>query len=92
LLRDSSGKTQEINTTVNIPRNLKLKRNLSIWNNDEKIENVRYLEKANEYFVDDLGVPTTLKLDARLVSPENFIYSLKEVSWDFRNNNNIDAL
>jgi len=91
LLRDSSGKAQELTTTINIPRNLELKRNLTIWNGDEKLENIRYIEKANEYFVDDLGIPTTLKLDARLVSPENFIYSLKEVSWDFENNGNIDG-
>lgn len=68
-----------------------LRENLSIWNNDQVLENIRYIEKANEYFVDELGIPTLIKLDARKVRAENVIYSLREVSWDIGNDGNIDG-
>ncbi len=90
-LTDASGKINELTTIVDIPRNLWLKKNLDIWNGDEKITDLRYIEKGNEYFLDELGIPTKLKFDARFVRPENLIYSLKEVSWDFGNNSSIDA-
>lgn len=92
ILKDSSGKTKEITGIVDIPKKMKLKRPLDIWDGEEKIEDIRYIDKGNEYFVDELGVPTVLKLDARFVRPENLIYSLKEVSWDFDNNNSIDEV
>lgn len=90
-VKDSSGKVKRITANIDVPRSMKLKRNLTIWNDDQKMDNIRYLEKANEYFIDDLGIPTTLKFDARFVSAENSIYSLKAVSWDFGNNKNIDG-
>ncbi len=90
ILKDASGKTSEITTVINIPRSLELKRNMDIFVDDEKID-ARYIAKWNEYFVDDLWIPTTLKLDARFVRATSHLYSLKEVSWDFDNNQSIDA-
>gem|GEM_PF-6799759 len=90
ILKDASGKTKELIQVINIPRKMTLRKHLDIWDNGEKLSDIRYLEKGNEYFVDELGVPTILKLDARFVRPQNLLYSLKEVSWDFGNNGSID--
>ena len=62
-----------------------------IRNNDEEIEDVRYEEKSHEYYIDALGIPTILKIDARYVRPKNNIYSLREVSWDVGSDGNVDA-
>jgi len=91
LLKDDSGKVKEIKTVVNIQKNMVLKSHLRVFDNGEEITNMRYDEKNHEYYIDNLGIPTTLKLDARLVRPEDLIYSLKEVSWNLDNNNTIDG-
>ena len=50
--------------------------------NDEKFVDFRYDSKSHEYFIKDIGIPATLKLDARYVRPSNSIYALQNVSWD----------
>jgi hypothetical protein len=32
-MKDSSGKTKEVTTTIDIPKKMKLKRHLDLWNN-----------------------------------------------------------
>jgi len=91
LLRDSSGKLKELTTTINIAKNITLKSPMRVFDNVELFEDIRYDQKNHEYFIDELGIPTTLKLDARLVKAENLIYSLKEVTWDFGNDKSIDG-
>jgi hypothetical protein len=48
----------------------------------EEIENMRYDGKSHEYYIDGLGIPAVLKMDARYVRPTNNIYALRDVSWD----------
>ena len=68
-----------------------LKSPMRIFNNEEELTNVRYDEKNHEYFIDELGIPTKLKLDARLVKSDNLTYSLQEVSWNLDKDESIDG-
>ena len=90
LLKNSWGKTKELSTTIDIPQNIKLKSNLRIYNNDEILEDVLYEEKLNEYYINEIVTPTTLKLDARFIRADNLLYTLKEVNWDFNSDGDID--
>ena len=90
ILKDSAGSLKEITTILNIERTLELRTRMKIYNEGELMEDVRYEKETNEYYLDDIGVPTTMKFDARLVRPKDLIYSLTEVSWDVGWDGNID--
>ncbi len=81
-LKDSAGQYRKISTTVNIPKRIKLRDILVINNWWEEMRDVRYVKKENEYFIDELDVPTTLEFDARYVKPEDDVYTLDKVTWD----------
>lgn len=92
LLTDSTGKTQTLQKTINIQKKIDLRSPLVITDTqDKEIEDIRYEERSNEYYIDGLWVPTVLKLDARYVRPVNILYSLKSVSWDKGDDGDIDA-
>jgi PKD repeat protein len=92
LLTDSLGKTQALQKTINIQKQVELISLLIISDSDDtEIEDVRYEAKAHEYYIDGLGIPTVLNIDARYVRPKNNIYSLKDVSWDVWNDGDIDG-
>ncbi len=82
-LIDSSGKTKTIKVTVKIPKRLKTSWILKFHDEDQEINNVRYLEANNEYFIDNLPIPNELKLDARFIRSSDPMYSLDEINWDF---------
>lgn len=91
-LTDTTGKTNTLETTLNIQKRVELASPLIIRDeNNDELETMRYEEKTKEYFIDSLGIPSTLKFDARLMRPKNPIYSLKSVEWDVENNKNIDG-
>ncbi len=81
-LEDSAWKKRTLRTTINVPKRLKLKNGLRVYNNWDKMEDYRYEETNNEYYIDELPTPTNLKLDARLIRSNNILYSLNGVSWD----------
>ncbi|MCD5375296.1 PKD domain-containing protein [Candidatus Gracilibacteria bacterium] len=92
LLTDSLGKTQALKKTIVIQKQVELVSPLVISdNNGNEIEDVRYESKAHEYYLDGLGIPTVLQIDARYVRPKNNIYSLREVSWDIGDDGDIDS-
>jgi len=91
VLKDSAGSLKEINTTLNIERNLELRTRIKIYNEEELMEDVRYEKTTNEYYIDDIGIPTSMKFDARLVRPKDLIYSLTDVTWDVWGDENIDG-
>ena len=90
ILKDAAGSLKEITNTINIQRTLELRSNMRIYNEWEIMEDIRYEEETNEYYIDDVWIPTTMKFDARLVRAENLNYTLQEVTWDIGNNKNID--
>jgi PKD repeat protein len=92
LLTDSLWKTQLLEKTIVIQKQVELISALLISDSDDQeIEDIRYEEKAHEYYLDWLGIPTVLKIDARYVRPKNNIYSLSSVSWDVWDDGNIDG-
>ena len=83
-LRDASWKLKVLRTQISIPKRLKLKNKfkLKIFNNWELLEDVKFEEKNHEYYINELDVPTKLKLDARLIRTDDIFYKLESVSWD----------
>jgi hypothetical protein len=55
---------------------------MNITNNGAEIENLKYEKNTHEYFIDNLGIPTVLKFDARYVRAENSLYALSSIEWD----------
>ncbi len=76
---DSYWKTKELTKEIEVNKEIKLKTPLKIYNESNLIS-PRY--ENNDYFIQDLEIPTTLKFDARLVKLDNPTYSLQEVNWD----------
>ncbi|MFA5917058.1 MAG: ATPase, T2SS/T4P/T4SS family [Candidatus Gracilibacteria bacterium] len=79
ILTDSYGKTKEITKIINVIKNTKLKNNLSIYDDGNKID-PRY--ENNIYYIQDLLIPTTLKFDARSLKTDNPMDSLQKVTWE----------
>ena len=90
ILKNSSWDTKEISTIVDIPKQLKMKNLLKIYNMGNEIEDITYEPKLNEYFLWEIWIPTKLTLDARRVKWDNLLYILREVNWDFDSNWDID--
>jgi hypothetical protein len=91
-LRDSSWKIKILRSEVNVPKKLKLKNKyrLKVYNDWELLDDVKYEEKNHEYFINELNVPTKLKLDARLIRTDNIFYKLDSVSWDLNDDWTVD--
>jgi len=91
-LTDSTWRSEDLTTTIDIQRKVALRAWLLITDeNGNELDWIRYEEKSNEYFIDDLWIPTVLKIDTRYIKPVNGLYSLKEVTWDRDNDGDIDG-
>lgn len=91
-LTDSKGNSETLKQTIIIQKSVDLRDSLVILDaNDQEFRDFRYEEKSHEYYIDALGIPSTLKFDARYIRPENALYALKEVTWDTKNDTNIDG-
>lgn len=91
ILKDSGGNVKELTRTVNIIKNLKLKEGIKVSDTNNNPIDIRYEEKSNEYFINDLWIPTILKFDARNIKSDNFNYSLEEIYWDIGNDGKDDG-
>ncbi|MCD5380698.1 PKD domain-containing protein [Candidatus Gracilibacteria bacterium] len=91
-LEDSAGKTKTLTTVINVPKRLKLKNGLRVYNNGDLMENYRYQKSNKEYYIDELPTPTTIKFDARLIKSNNTFYSLKGASWDIDGDGKTDQV
>jgi len=92
ILTDSTGRSQTLQKTIFIQKKVELRAWLLI--NDEQwneLEDIIYDEKTNEYFIDDIWIPIVLELDTKYVKPVNRLYSLQSVSWDMKDDGNIDG-
>ena len=90
VLRDTSWNEKTIETSLLLDKRVTLTDEIIIYNDTTDAEIWRYNDKTNEYSVNNLWVPITVRLDARFVKPSNQIYRLEDVSWDFDSDNNID--
>jgi len=39
----------------------------------------------NEYFINDLAIPTKLQFNARFIKSDKPLYTLDKVDWDYNN-------
>ena len=93
VLRDTRGNELTLVKNITIQKQMNLSESLEIIDETtwKTVENIRYNPKSYEYFIDDLWVPTNLRLDARNVRPENILYRLTDVDWDIWDNGDIDG-
>ena len=93
VLTDTRWNERTLVKNINIQRQMNLSESLVIINETtgREVDDLRYNERAYEYFIDDLWVPTTLRFDARNVRPENILYRLTDVKWDIWDNGDIDG-
>ena len=80
-LTNSTGKSKVLTEVIKAPKKLKLKQSLRILLGRDELEWIEYDEANNEYFINEIGVPTTLRFDARFVKADNSLYTLDKVEW-----------
>ncbi len=90
VLTNSSWKTKELKTIIEIPKLLKLDRKLRITNDWKVVENYNYNTNLSEYYLNEISIPTKLNFNARFVKPNDPLYSLKNVTWDINSDWDID--
>ena len=89
IIKDSRWKIKELSTIIETAKKLILEDNLDIYNQEEIIENIKYDKTLNEYFINQVWIPTTIKFDAKKIRWDKSIkwnyplHILKEVIWDF---------
>lgn len=89
-LKDSAWETKTLTTTIDVKKNLRLSKSLRISNNWNVINNVKYDPWLNEYYINEIWIPTHIKLDARFIKANNLLYTLKSVKWDYNSDWDID--
>lgn len=84
-LTSSSWEKKTITKIIDVTKDLKIKDWLKFSVDWEKIEdeNVRHNSATWEYYINEFWIPSTLNIDARYVKPDNIIYALDEISWDY---------
>ena len=92
ILKDSTWETKEISIKVDIPKRLLLNVPLKVQNEWVDVPNLKYDKKLNEYYIDEIWVPTELTLDARFIKSNNLLYTLKKVSFDYNSDWDIDEV
>lgn len=91
-LTDSKGMSKTLTKDIVLQKRVEIQNTLLIFDkDDEDFKDFRYEKRRNEYFIDNLGIPATLKFDARNIQPANPLYSLQEVLWDIKEDGNIDG-
>lgn len=91
-LTDSKWNTKTLSKTLTIQKSLELAAPLVFTDSqNQEISEYRYEQGTHEYFLENIGVPATIKLDARYVRPKNILYALDKVTWDAGDDGNIDA-
>lgn len=91
LITNSAGKSKEIKKEINIPKQLKLKNQVEFYENGNELVDIKYDEKTHEYTLYEIGVPTQMKFDAKMVRADNPLYQLQEITWDIWNNGSIES-
>ncbi|MDD3794173.1 MAG: PKD domain-containing protein [Candidatus Gracilibacteria bacterium] len=89
-LINSAGESKIITKTISLPKLLKIEDPLKIYADNNLITDISYNKGLNEYFINNLGTPTKLKLDGKYIKPDSTLYNLKEIEWDFDSDGNID--
>ena len=89
-LINSAWESKTISKTINLPKVVKLSKEIEISTDWEIIENTNYNAALNEYFLDYIWVPSNIKLDGRYIKADSNLYTLKNIEWDYDSDGNID--
>jgi len=81
-LKDSNWNIKTLEKEFEIKKNIRLKKALEFYNNNEIVKNIKYKKSTNEYFIKDLKVPTILEINAKNVESENILDYLEKIQWD----------
>lgn len=68
---------------INIPKKLKITKWVDIFADNKIVEAVDYKQNLNEYILNNIGIPNTMKFDARFIEIDSDLYTLKTVNWDY---------
>lgn len=90
VLTNSNGKSTQLTTKIETAKKIKLTNNIDFYLGGAKIENVKYDPKVLEYFIYDVGIPTKIDFDAKLVRADNPLYVLEEIQWDVGSDGNYE--
>lgn len=86
----TSWETRKITKEIDVWRELKIKDPLKFTTDWQEVEAV-HNSQTWDYIIRDYWIPSTLTIDARYVKPDNMIYSLEEISWDYESDWKIDS-
>jgi len=90
VIKDSAWETKELTTTIDMAKRLKLLKALRIYNDWELLEDIKYEVWLNEYYINEIWIPTVIELDARFIKANNSLYTLTKVDWDYNSDWDID--
>ncbi len=82
ILTNSNWKSSQIEEKIVTAKRIKLSNKIEIYENNTKIENIKYENKTMDYFIYDIWIPTNMDFDAKLVRSDNPLYVLEEIKWD----------
>ncbi len=85
IITNSVWKLVELSKEITTIKKMNLINNIDIFENNEKLDNVKYDQKTREYYVYGLWSPTTLTFDAKNIRSDNPLYFLDEVKWNIWN-------
>ena len=92
IIKNSAWEIKEIKAKIDVPKILKLSSPLRIESEWKAVANMKYDTKLNEYYIDEIWVPTEIILDARFIKTNNLLYTLKKVSFDYNSDWDIDEV
>ncbi|MDD2907897.1 MAG: PKD domain-containing protein [Candidatus Gracilibacteria bacterium] len=87
---NSAGESKTITKTIQLPKVLKLSDGLKIFADGTEIKDVSYNPTLNEYFLNEVGYPSQIKLDGRFIKADSTLYNLSKIEWDYDSDGNID--
>lgn len=82
ILTNSNWKSSQIEEKIVTNKRIKLSNKIEIYENNTKIENIKYENKTMDYFIYDVWIPTNMDFDAKLVRSDNPLYVLEWIKWD----------
>lgn len=88
---NSSGKSTQLSTSIETVKRIKLVNNIEILAWGEKIEDIRYIERSNEYIANGVTAPNTITFDTKNIRPDNSQYIIQDIKWDVWNDGKIDG-
>lgn len=81
---------KKLNAEINLTKTLRISEWINIIADWVLINDIWYNSSLNEYMINDLWIPNKLVFDWRNIKTDSVLYILKDISWDFDSDWNID--